>query len=320
MHAILLNHFGGPEHFRLGTVHDPVPGCGDLLLRVEATSVNPIDVKIRSGAVPALAPDLPAILHGDVVGRVEAVGCGAGDWKIGDRVWGCAGGFKGLGGALAEFMIADARLVARAPENLPLEQAGALPIVGVTAWLAVIERGQVGPGQRILIHGAAGGVGHVALQLAKLAGAHVTATVSSETKAALARQLGADAVVIGRTAPESSFDLVIDTIGGSNLENTFRQIVPGGTAVTIAARTTADLSPLHAKSATFHAVFMALPLLTGKGRETIGSILHTLTDLVQAGRLRPWIDQVFPMSQVAAAHQRLESGQATGKIVLVADW
>lgn len=320
MRAILLDQFGGPERFRLETVPDPVPGCGELLLRVLATSVNPIDVKIRSGAVPALAPDLPAILHGDVVGRVEAVGCGAGDWKVGDLVWGCAGGFKGLSGALAEFMIADARLVALAPKNLTFEQSAALPLVGVTAWLAVVERGQARPAQRVLIHGAAGGVGHVALQLAKLAGAHVTATVSSEAKAEIARNFGADAVVLGRAAPDSAFDLVIDTIGGSNLEHSFRQIVPGGTAVTIAARTTADLSPLHAKSATFHAVFMALPLLTGQGRETIGSILHTLTDLVQAGRLRPHLDQVFPMSQVATAHQRLESGQAAGKIVLVADW
>lgn len=320
MRAILLRQFGGPEQLQPGTVPDPVPACGELLLRVEASSVNPIDTKLRAGALPALAPDLPAILHGDVIGTIEAVGCGARNWKIGDRVWACAGGFKGLGGALAEFMAIDASLAAPAPATIPVEHAAALPLVAITAWLAVIDRARVRPGQRVLIHGATGGVGHLALQLAKIAGAHVTASVSTEIKTALARNLGADDVILGRDAPESAFDTVIDTIGGPNLDNTFRQISPGGTAVTIAARTTADLSPLHAKSATFHAIFMGLPLLTGQGRDALGTILRHVTSLIHQGRLRPLIDQIFPMSQVAAAHARLESGQATGKIVLRSDW
>ncbi|MFQ3671243.1 MAG: zinc-dependent alcohol dehydrogenase family protein [Verrucomicrobiia bacterium] len=320
MRAILLDRFGAPENLRIGSLPDPVPGCGQLLLRVHASSVNPIDTKIRSGALPTLAPDLPAVLHGDVLGTVEALGCGVTGWSVGDLAWACAGGFKGLPGALAEFMAIDASLAAPAPRTIPLTHAAALPLVSITAWLAVIERAQIRPGQQVLIHGATGGVGHIALQLAKIAGAHTSATVSTEAKAQLARDLGADEVFLGRHAPDNTFDTVIDTIGGPNLENTFRQIKPGGTAVTIAARTTADLSPLHAKSATFHAVFMALPLLTGHGRDHLGSILRHITRLVDSSRLRPLLDQTFPFSHAASAHARLESGQATGKIVLLAEW
>lgn len=317
---MVLDAFGGPENFREAKVADPVPGCGEVLVRVEGSSVNPIDVKLRSGALPALAPDLPAILHGDVVGRVEAVGCGVKDWAQGDRVWACGGGFKGLGGALGELMVVDSRLLARAPACLTVEEAAALPLVAITAWQAVVERGQVRLGQRVLVHGGAGGVGHVAVQFAKAAGAWVMATVSSEAKADVVRGLGADEVWIGREAPESAFDVVVDTVGGENLAKTFRQIRPGGVAVTIAARTTADLTPLHGKSATFHAVFMALPLLTGEGREKLGVILERVGGVVEAGDLHPVVDRVFPITEVAAAHRRLESGEALGKIVLWAGW
>jgi NADPH2:quinone reductase len=319
MKAMLLSSFGPPSYLQLAEVPSPVPQAGELLIRVEASSVNPIDAKIRSGILPAISPALPAVLHGDVVGTILKVGAGVTGWNIGQRVWSCAGGFKGLGGALAEEMRLDARMAALAPANLAPETSAALPVVSLTAWQAVVERGNVRPGHRVLIHGGTGGVGHVAIQLAKLAGAHVTATVSSREKAPIARTFGADDVLLSNEVPCDSFDVVIDTFGGPNLNLSFQQIVIGGTVVTTAARTTADLTPLHGKGATFHVVFVALPLLTGRHREAIGDTLKRITSLVESGHLRPLIAKTLPFTQAAEAHALLESRGVTGKIVL-AGW
>ncbi len=316
MKAIVLNDFGPPENLQPTTLPEPEPGPGEVLLHVEGSSVNPIDTKIRAGAVPAISPELPAVLHGDVVGTIAALGPGVRGWEIGERVWGCAGGCQGLHGALAETMPVDARLIAKAPGNLPPAEAAALPLVGITAWQAVVERARVQPGQSVLVHAATGGVGHVALQLAKASGARVTATVSTQAKAETAKRLGADEVITGREPPNSGFDGVIDTLGSENLERSLGQIRPGGTVVTIAARTTADLTPLHANAGTLHVVFMLLPLLTGRGREHLGWILQQLTQRVERQQLVPLLDRTFTFPEAAAAHAHLESGQHTGKIVL----
>lgn len=318
---MLLNEFGPPENFALADLPTPEPGPGELLIRVEASSVNPVDTKIRSGALSAICSPLPAVLHGDVCGRIERLGAGLenGSWETGQRIWACAGGVKGTDGALAEFMRVDARLCALAPQELHSTEAAALPLVGITAWQAVIDRANVRPGENILVHGGSGGVGHICVQLAKLCGAHVTATVSTENKMGLARDLGADAVHQGRDAPENRFDAVIDTIGGDNVGRSMEQIVTGGRVVTIAARTMADLSPMHAKAAALHVVFMLLPLLTGQGREAHGMILERLRRLVDQGEVRPLIAAGYPFVQVAQAHQALEEGKHAGKITL-AGW
>lgn len=316
MKAIELNAFGDSSNFERVERPVPVPCRGELLLRVVSSSVNPIDTKIRSGVVPAISPDLPAILHGDVAGIVEGMGEGVGGFETGQAVWACMGGFRGAPGALAEFVTVDQRLVTSAPESFPLTDAGAVPLVGQTAWLAVRKRGLVRPGQRVLVHGATGGVGHLAAQLAQLAGAEVTSTVSTAAKQASANAIGITDVILREETPENAFDLVIDTLGGPNLQKCFNQIRANGTVVTIAARTTVDLTPLHGKNATFHAVFMGLPLLTGVGREALGEILREITRLIDAGALRTLVGKRFPFEQVAEAHALLESGQHLGKIVL----
>ena len=329
MKAMVINRFGGPEEFAPVEQAVPEVSPGHVLIRVSGSSVNPVDWKLRSGLIPALAPEMPAVLHGDVAGRIEAVGPGVDDLQPGDEVYACAGGFKGLGGALAEYMLADADLVAPKPATLSLKEAAVLPLVGITAWESLIDRARVEAGQRVLVHAGTGGVGHIGLQLAKCAGAIVYTTVSDERKAEQARSLGADEVINYRehTVAEyvqqhtrgEGFDVVFDTVGDANLTGSFQAARAGGTVVTIAARSTQDLTTLHAKSITLHCVFMGLPLITGKGRVHHGDVLLRLARLVDNGRIKPLIDpQTFAFKDVGKAHQKLQDGRAMGKIALEA--
>lgn len=329
MRAMVIRRFGPPEVFEATELPRPEAGPGEVLIRVAASSVNPVDAKIRRGEVP-VGPEFPAVLHADVAGVVAAVGDGVGDFAPGDEVYGCAGGVRGLPGALAQYMVADARLVAPAPRSLPLVESAALPLVSITAWEALVERGAVQSGENILVHGGTGGVGHVAVQLGKWRGARVVTTCGSDLKQAQARALGADATLdytasspedwVDRQANGVGFDLVFDTVGGQVLFDSIAATRIKGRVVTISGRSTLDIKPLFQKGLSLHTVFMLLPMLTGTGREAHGAILREIAGLVDAGRLRPLLDvQRFGFSQVAEAHARLESGQAMGKILLVND-
>jgi len=331
MRAMVITRFGSPDVFTSAEIPEPVPGPGQLLIRVAASSVNPLDCKLRAGLLPALAPAFPAVLHGDVAGSVAALGAGVKGFAVGDQVYACAGGITGHGGALAEFMVADADLVAHAPRSLSLTQAAVLPLVAITAWEAVVDRANVLPGQRVLVQGGAGGVGHVAIQLAKLRGAFVYATVSSDAKAGVVRALGADGTINYRSTPVTDyvakcsdgdgFDVVIDTVGGEALAASFAAVKTSGTVVTIAARSQQDLTLLHNKGVTLHVVLMLLPMLTGKNRAHHGEILRSVAGLADAGRLRPLMHaEAFAFTEAGRAHSVLESGSALGKISLVSPW
>ncbi|WP_409305082.1 zinc-dependent alcohol dehydrogenase family protein [Peribacillus sp. SCS-155] len=331
MKAQIIEAFGGPSAFKLAEIEKPDVLPGYVLIKVHATSVNPIDTKVRGGAVPAVSPEFPAVLHGDVAGVVEEVGEGVADFKSGDEVFGCAGGFKGTGGALAEYMLADARLLARKPGNITMEEAAALPLVSITAWEALFERANIQPGQNVLIHAAAGGVGHVAIQLAKWAGAKVHTTASSQEKLDMAASLGADAGInykeksvqdyVQAYTDGKGFDIVFDTVGGENLNRSFEAAAIHGTVAAIAARSTHDLSPLHAKGLSLHVVFMLLKIINENERKQHGEILKKIAGLVEEGKLRPLIDSnSFTFDQVSDAHALLESGEAVGKVVLKNNW
>jgi NADPH2:quinone reductase len=331
MKAQIIRSFGGPSMFQVEEIEKPQVLPGHVLIHVKATSVNPIDTKVRSGAVPGVAPELPAVLHGDVAGVVVEAGEGVTEFQAGDEVFGCAGGFKGTNGALAEWMLADARLLAHKPKNLTMEEAAALPLVSITAWEALFDRAQIKPGQHILIHAAAGGVGHAAIQLAKWARAHVYATASSEEKLAIAKRLGADAAINYRTQSVQDyvqqhtdgrgFDIVFDTVGGENLNRSFEAAAINGTVLAIAARSTHDLSPLHAKGLSLHVVFMLLKIIHEEQRHHHGDILKKIAEAAEEGKLRPLIDpRIFTFDEADQAHQHLESGQAVGKIVLRNTW
>ena len=327
MKAQLLHQFGPPGNFQLADIPKPELRAGHVLIRVMATSVNPVDCKIRSGAVAAIAPDFPAILHGDVAGVIAAVAADVTRFKVGDEVFGCAGGLKGSGGALAEYMLADSLLIAKKPATLSMLEAAALPLVSITAWEALFVKSRLIGGQTVLIHGGAGGVGHIAVQLARWCGARVAATVRKAEDVAPVSAFGADHVILANEEPVDSyvarltnslgFDLVLDTVGGSNLDKSLQAAKINGAVVATAARSTHDLSPMHAKSLTLSVVFMLIPLLKQIGRAQHGEILTQIARLVDEGKLKPRIDpRQFTLETIADAHALLESGQAHGKIVV----
>ncbi|UYY98157.1 zinc-dependent alcohol dehydrogenase family protein [Peribacillus frigoritolerans] len=331
MKAQIIQSFGDPSVFQLEEVSKPELKPGHVLIQVKASSVNPIDTKVRAGAVPAVAPEFPAVLHGDVAGLVSAVGEGVTEFKVGDEVFGCAGGFKGTGGALAEFMLADAELLAHKPKNLTMEEAAALPLVAITAWEALFNRAHLVPGQDILIHAATGGVGHIAIQLAKWKGATVYTTASSQEKLEIGTRLGADVTInyreesvhdyVQKYTDGKGFDVVFDTVGGENLDRSFEAAAVHGTVAAIAARSTHDLSPVHSKGLSLHVTFMLLKILNKDMHKQYGEILKKVAKVVEEGKLRPLVDpNMFTFDEVSKAHEYMESGKAIGKIVLKNDW
>lgn len=301
----------------------PPPGPGQVLIRVHASSVNPVDAKIALGALPALTPPDPAILGTDVAGLVEAVGPGVCDFVPGDPVFGVAGGVGSLAGAWATHQLADARLLARAPESLPLTHAAPLALVGITAAEALAH---IRPhrGLKLLILGAAGGVGHVALQLAADAGADITAVASAPHADAL-HQLGARHVIssidpdldrrLTDGAPEG-FDAVLDTVGGASLDRALRHARPYGQVVTTLALSAHDLTPAHARALSVHVVYMLIPLLHGAGLHRHRPNLQWLAQRADAGRLKPLIARSFGFSQARHAVAALQAGGNLGKVAL----
>jgi NADPH2:quinone reductase len=326
MKATILTDYGGPDVLQPGELERPEPGAGQVLVEVMATSVNPVDWKLRRHGGER-APQPGGVLHGDVAGRVAAVGPGVRDFAVGDAVWGCAGGLRGHDGALAEYMRCDAALLAHKPHRLDWLAAGALPLVTITAWEGLIDRARLQPGERVLVHGGAGGVGHVAIQVAKAAGAWVAATVSSDAKAEIARACGADAVVdytaesaaecVARLTGGAGFDLAFDTVGGAAFADALSAVRPSGRVVSIAAKESFELAPAHAKGLDIHIVLMLLPMLTGRGKERHGDIMAQAARLVDAGKLEAVLDpHGYSLAQAAEAHRRLESGHAIGKIAI----
>lgn len=324
MRAQILTAPGGPENFSLRDIARPEAGPGQVLVRIAATSVNQIDIKIRGGL--PIGPMLPGILGGDVAGTVEAVGAGVTGFAPGDEVYGCVGGVRDQGGSMAEYIAADARLLAPKPKSLSMREAAALPLVTITAFDA-LDRASVAAGEHVLVHGGTGGVGHIGVQIAKARGATVATTVPSTEAAALARALGADATInfheesvpeyVARLTGGHGFDVVFDTVGGANLEKSFEAAALGGRVSATAARSTNDLSPMHNKALSLNVVFMLIPMLHDLHRERHGRILREAAALVEAGQLRPLIDpQRFDLASAPDAHRFLESGRAQGKVVI----
>lgn len=328
MKAMVLNRFGGPEVFERAEVPVPEVRPGYVLAKVHASSFNPLEVKIRSGLASRNAPPMPAILGTDFSGEIVKVGEGVTRWKEGDEVFGCAGGVGILQGAFAEYVLADERLIARKPQGIDHETAALYPLVTVTAWECLMENPYIRPGDKVLIHGASGGVGHIATQLARLLGAEVHGTVTSKAKGETARAFGTEHVIVVPDEPVEiytaqytygkGFDAVIDTVGGPNLANSFEAAKLWGTVCTTNARVTLDLSLMHQKALTLRVVFMALPMIRDMERERQGKILEEAAKLIEEGKLRISRDsRQFSFEEVGKAHTYYESHSATGKISLV---
>ncbi|KGJ90394.1 zinc-dependent alcohol dehydrogenase family protein [Colwellia psychrerythraea] len=325
MKAMIIKEIGSTDVFQLVEKAIPIVKSGHMIVAVKATSVNPIDTMLRSIELP-WSVNLPEILHGDVAGIVSEIGEGVTDFNVGDEVYGMAGGINGVDGALAEFMLVDARLMAKKPKKLTMKQAAALPLVAITAYEALVGKMNVQTGDMVLIHGATGGVGHIAIQLAKVLGAKVTATYSSANEA-LAKTLGADNLVDYKAESVADyvqafttgvgFDKVFDTVAGDNIEKSFEAAKFNGHVATILP--IADPLQIALKSLSFHSILMLIPLCHGINHESHGRILTEIATLVDAGKITPIIDKSdFSIWDVAKAHDHMASGKAVGKITLTA--
>lgn len=327
MKSMAITGFGDIHVFQEITLAKPDIKAGHVLIKVKATSVNPLDYKMRQGAFPDLVKSFPMVLHGDVAGVIEQVGEGVNNLSVGDEVYGCAGGLLDMGGALSEYLLADANLITKKPKTLTFAEAAALPLVSLTAWEALVTYANLQPKQTVLIHGGTGGVGHLAIQLAKWLGAKVFATCSSTDKMALVKKLGAEVAINYRETSVdgyskehtqgAGFDVVFDTVGGENLSNSFQAAALFGKVVSILAVGNYDLTPAFLKGLSLHMVMQPLPLITGVKREHYGSILAKIAKLVDDGSIKPLIDdKTFTFSEVGAAHHYLEQGKAIGKVVM----
>ncbi|TXS32887.1 NADP-dependent oxidoreductase [Streptomyces sp. ms191] len=304
MRAVVVEQWGGPETLVEREIERPVPGLNEVLVRVHAAGVNPVDWKTRaSGAL--IEWGAAPVVGWDVSGTVEAVGPGVGVFRPGDEVFGMPL-FPRQAGAYAEYVVAPARHLAPKPASLSHVEAAALPLAALTAWQALVDTAEVWPGERVLVHAAAGGVGHLAVQIAKARGAHVIGTASA-AKHDLVRSLGADEVVDYRDVRfedvVSDVDVVLDGLGGETAERSLKVLRAGGRLVTLPGPDDVPATPEG-----IHAQWMLVE------PDHLG--LREIAALVEGGRLKPVVDTVLPLSEAAKAHSVGEQGRTTGKIVL----
>lgn len=313
MKAMVLTAFGGPEVLQLQEVERPTPGPGELLVRVHASGTNPVDAKIRAAGKWAMI-EPPTIIGYDASGVVEELGVGAHDFERGDEVYFTPHIFANPHGTYAEYTVVPEAIVARKPKQLSHAQAAAVPLAGGTAYEAIVRRLDVRPGETVLIHGAAGGVGTFAVQLAKLCGARVIGSASSANHPLL-RELGCEVTVDYRA--EDPVQVALDETGGHGVDAVFDCV--GGDLLAKSAPATrafgrmatilgpcGDFTTFYLRNQTLHGVFLM------RERER----LITLGKLLDRGQLAPVVAHTLPLTDVAKAHQRLDSGHGAGKIVL----
>jgi NADPH:quinone reductase-like Zn-dependent oxidoreductase len=323
MQAAILDAPNAP--FRVTSMARPSPEAGQVLVRIAASGVTPLDTKMHAGQAAHARHPLPNILGMDMAGIVEATGTGVSGFRRGDEVYGLTGGIGGLQGSLAQYAAVDGDLLAAKPANLTMREAASLPLNIITAWEGLIDRAQVRSGQTVLIQGGAGGVGHVAVQIARALGARVFATGSSSDKAYI-EQLGASFIdyktaqvadyVAEHTAGQG-FDLVYDTVGGAVLDASFNAVAQFGHVVSALGWGTHALAPLSFRAATYSGVFTLLPMLTGKRRAHHGEILRRATEMIEAGKIVPRLDpRHFTLDTVLDAYASLRNRTAAGRLVV----
>jgi NADPH:quinone reductase len=309
---------------RVRCIARPQPEAGSVLVRIHASGVNPLDTKIHAGAAAHARQPLPAILGLDLAGVVQSVGAGVERFRAGDEVFGMTGGVGGHPGTLAQFAAVDAQLLALKPANLSMRESAALPLIFITAWEGLVDRAAVRPNQSVLIHGGAGGIGHVAIQLANTLGAQVFATGSAPQRD-LIEALGAKFIdrntqaadYLERCTQGLGFDVIFDTVGGTTLDASFAAVARFGHVVSALGWGTHALAPLSFRAGSYSGVFTLLPLLTGQGRDHHGDILRQASRLVEAGRVKPQVDpRRFTLDSVAGAYEALATRAARGKLVV----
>ncbi|MBD2463978.1 zinc-dependent alcohol dehydrogenase family protein [Oscillatoria sp. FACHB-1407] len=332
MKAVVMTSPGNPDVLQLREVPEPsLQSPTELLIRLKAAGINPIDTKLRKRGT-FFPEQMPAILGCDGAGVVEAVGPGVKLFHIGQEVYFCHGGLGTRGGNYAEYAVVDERFVAHKPATLSFAEAAAAPLVLITAWEALHDRARLQSGQRVLVQAGAGGVGHVAIQLAKLAGATVCATVSHEEKAAFVSQLGADRPILYTQTDAVQavldwtdgvgVDISFDTVGGDVLSQCFAATRVYGDVVTLLAPDTkTDWKIARDRNLRFSFELMLTPMLQGliEAQQQQAQILQQCARLIDQQKLKIHLSHTFPLAEAAAAHRLLEQGSTTGKIVLLID-
>jgi NADPH:quinone reductase len=327
--AVVMNAPGNPEVLQIQDVLKPSPGNTELLVKLKAAGINPIDTKLRKRGT--FYPDkMPTILGCDGAGIVEAVGVGVTKFRFGDEVYFCQGGLGAIQGNYAEYIIVDEKFVARKATSVSFAEAAAAPLVLITAWEALYERGRLEPGDKVLIHAGAGGVGHVAIQLAKLKGANVCTTVSTPEKADMVRHLGADKVinykqtdfvkaVLDWTDGEG-VDLAFDTVGGEVLSQSFPAVRLYGDIVTILEPdASTSWKVARNRNLRISLELMLTPMLQGMVEvlQHQADILSQCAIWMNEGKLKIHVTHQLPLADAAIAHQLLETGSIAGKIILL---
>ncbi|MGZ4854668.1 MAG: NADP-dependent oxidoreductase [Candidatus Angelobacter sp.] len=331
MKAVIAEQYGGAEVLEISE-DLPVPRVGPngVLVQVHAASVNPVDWKLRQGLLHAVMPVVFPVIWGcDLAGVVTEVGPSVTLFKPGDEVYGMKDGYVGktYRGTYAEYVAVPEKSLAAKPSNLSYEEAAAVPATALTAWQAMVNQGNLKPGQRVLIHAGAGGVGVMAIQIAKAFGAYVAATASTRNQDFL-RELGADLAIdytrdkIDKIRPK--FDLILDGVGKSVWADSFRALKAGGRLVTL----TAPIPQESAGKLKFFAT--AIPGLAGGvvrgllgGKRLLvtrvkprGGELEKISTLIEAGKIRPVVEKVFALGQIAEAHRASETGHVRGKLAI----
>lgn len=310
--------------FREVQMPKPVPREGEVLVRICASAINPLDTKIRAGQAAHAKQPLPAVLGVDMAGVVEESGFRLSNFRPGDEVYGMVGGVAGLQGTLAEYIAADAALLAHRPKSLTMRQCAAMPLVTITAWEGLVDQCNIRAGQTVLVHAGTGGVGYASVQIALARGAKVYATVSKE-KGLLMEEVGAipidrDASVVSYLAEHTGsegFDFVYDTLGGPVLDASFLAVKRyTGHVVSCLGWGNHALAPLSFRSATYSGVFTLYPLLSGHHRAHHGKILSEAATLADQGKLKPLLSKErFGRDQIAEAFAAVAKS-SSGKVVV----
>jgi len=308
MKAVQINSYGGSEVLELKNISQPHASKGQVLVEVHAASINPFDWKIRAGYLKEMMPlHFPATLGGDFAGVVVKISEDVSDFKVGDEVYGSAIVLNGGSGTFAEFAAANTGNTAHKPKTVNFEQAAALPLVGASAIQALEVYIKLQKGQKILIHGGAGGIGGVAIQLAKSIGAYVVTTVSQDDKEYV-RKLGADEVIDYKNEKFEEklkdLDAVFDNVGGETTDRSFLVLKKGGVIVSMLGQPNPQLAQQHGV------------IGIGQGTEINTKSLKRLAELVDRGKIKAQVDKVFPLDRVREAFEYQEKDSPRGKVVL----
>lgn len=308
MKVAQINEYGNASVIQIKEVEKPAPKPGQVLVEVYASSINPFDTAIRSGYMKDMIPlELPVTLGGDIAGVVTEIGEGVTNLSVGDKVYGQANVVAGNSGAFAEFSATKASQVSKAPTNTSFNESASLPLVGISALQALTEHIDLQTGQKIFIHGGAGGIGTVAIQIAKNIGAHVATTATGEG-IDYVKSLGADEVIDYKTQNFSEvlsdYDAVFDAVGGDDFNKSFTILKKGGTAVTMIA----EADEVHAQELEITALRQSTNVTTER--------LIALKELVEKGVVTPHVDAVFPLDEIQKAFELRESGTVKGKVVI----